>query len=1001
MADGRVVIDTKIDTTGIEKGIRTISTLLKTDLASRALGVLKDAVSFISDETGKLNESIRMASTLFGDYNVNIDELARNLRTLSNETQVAASELGMGLYNALSSGVPGSDSMAEALEFVRKNALAAKAGMAELDPTIRATASVMNSYGLTVADTDRILGVMMNTQNLGITTIRELSTTLAQVIPTAASFGVSFEQVGAALATMTAMGTQTAQATTGLNSMLAELGKQGQQAYENLGDAAEGAGLGRKNFQELTKEGYSLGDVLKLMADHAERNGKNLIDMFGSVEAGRAAMQLTTNDGEKFVTFLESMYHTEGMVETASKTVMTETQRLETAIRNAASTVGNKFLPAWNGIAGILADTVTSLSGNRDTAGELKTALENLETATQNYKKAQDDAKNSTDELTLSMRDQSATALRNAAREYVKAYETAVADIEDAEYNLKTASHELNTIEINNKALNEMAERLTGIKDNAIAAREELARMAAAGELKNSDFNTYSDLVAALNDSQEIVDGYLLQLEKARDVQNNAIAELVEGYSEGIIEISAFRDANYDLYSTIVKLSGAYEEGYASQEAFLNTDNFSEFADEELKRLEDLREEVEEGSSKWYVYSGAIAAVTTKMRALGIAANELEVKPKVEGGGTSTQGTSTSGTSSSGTGNRYTDLEKSFNDSVTLSKVSDDFDRLEMQISKTKASIKELVEDYGMDENSEEVQFHMMLLADLEKQVEKTRAAAEAAAQGTADDNRTITDTLRDIGSIMQDTFSFESMYGVLQSSVQALVDTLSGAKERINELTEEISESESELLELEEELADAQARRDEDAIEALEEQIDAKKKIIETNKEEKESLESGAEGWKAFGKVALQALAEVLYGLGAQLAAQAVLEMVKGNLGGAGLAAGGSVAALAAGAAVDYAAGSFEKGGIVPPVAGVNSYSGDNLIARVNAGELILNRAQQENLSGYLASLEAQRTMVAPQGPSITVNMQGAYIYGLNEPAVGKAIYDNIRTLQMEGVIR
>lgn len=45
--------------------------------------------------------------------------------------------------------------------------------------------------------------------------------------------------------------------------------------------------------------------------------------------------------------------------------------------------------------------------------------------------------------------------------------------------------------------------------------------------------------------------------------------------------------------------------------------------------------------------------------------------------------------------------------------------------------------------------------------------------------------------------------------------------------------------------------------------------------------------------------------------------------------------------------AGSYADGGIIPG----NSFSGDNQIASVNAGELILSRSQQANIAGQLQS--------------------------------------------------
>ena len=240
MYDGEIRIDTRIDTSGVDKGldemqgkvshsIKGLSAIVKGAGLASAFAAISKGISGVAKSTKALEDSIRKASTLFGDVSVNVDGLRQKILNLSSETGIAADEIGGALYEALSSGVPVTEDMGEAMTFLESAAKAAKGGFADLTGTVTATAAVINAYGMSMEDAERVQGVLIQTQNKGMTTIGKLATGLARVIPTAASFGVSLEQIGAALATTTAAGTQTDEAITGLNSLLSELGKQGQQ----------------------------------------------------------------------------------------------------------------------------------------------------------------------------------------------------------------------------------------------------------------------------------------------------------------------------------------------------------------------------------------------------------------------------------------------------------------------------------------------------------------------------------------------------------------------------------------------------------------------------------------------------------------------------------------------------------------------------------------------------------------------------------------------------
>lgn len=307
--------------------------------------------------------SMAKASTLFGDVNVNSDELNQKMIALSSSTGVAASELGESLYNALSAGIPATEDMSEAVDFLDSSTKLAKAGFTDVDTAMSATVKTMNAYGLGVEEADRIQKVLIQTQNKGITTVGELGSVLAQVTPTAAAMGVQFEQVGAGLAVMTAQGTPAAQATTQLNSLFAELGKNGTVAQKSLASATDGTKYAGKSFQELMEAGVPLNEVLGLIRDSADKSGLSMLDMFSSVEAGKAALSMTGENASAFTDALASMSTEADVVGAAYEKVSNTFAENSNKIKNTAKNLG---IAIYQDIDGPLADTTKSLSGMMD-----------------------------------------------------------------------------------------------------------------------------------------------------------------------------------------------------------------------------------------------------------------------------------------------------------------------------------------------------------------------------------------------------------------------------------------------------------------------------------------------------------------------------------------------------------------------------------------------------------------------------------------------------------
>lgn len=291
------------------------------------------------------------ASTLMQGTPEELQKVSDEIIAVSNETGLAAEDVSNAVYSALSAGID----QADAVAFVGDSAKLAAAGFTDVDTAMSAVAKTMNAYGMDASHTDEIQKVLIQTQNKGITTVGELGASLAQVTPTAAAFGVSFDQVGASLATMTAQGTPTAQATTQLNSLIAELGKNGTIAANNLEKAAEGTEWAGMSFAEMQANGATLNDVLGMMSTAANESGLSMVDMFSSIEAGKAALSIFNGEGATFLENLDAMTTDEDVVgqayEQVTDTLEHQIEVLKNLGQNFMINVGKKILPYVKDIA--------------------------------------------------------------------------------------------------------------------------------------------------------------------------------------------------------------------------------------------------------------------------------------------------------------------------------------------------------------------------------------------------------------------------------------------------------------------------------------------------------------------------------------------------------------------------------------------------------------------------------------------------------------------------
>lgn len=312
----------------------------------------------------ELEDAMKTVATLPGVVSGSVEQQAAQLeeytdavREASDVTHVAAEDLAMAQYSAISAGA----SAAESVYMVERSAKAAKAGLSDVETVIDGATSALNAWGDAAGGIDHVLDAMIVAQNEGKTTVGDLASQIGQVTGLAPALGVALDEVLAAVAALTKGGVQTSSAINGLKAVMSNVMKPTAEAREE----AKKLGL---EFSATALQAQGLTGFLESVMDATNGDSESLAKLFGSVEGLSQIMALGTTQAEEYARILDVIGASTGVVDEAfAMRTSSKAEQLSGSLnrlRNSGSQLAENLFPA--------VDAVTDLIGGAaDVIGDM------------------------------------------------------------------------------------------------------------------------------------------------------------------------------------------------------------------------------------------------------------------------------------------------------------------------------------------------------------------------------------------------------------------------------------------------------------------------------------------------------------------------------------------------------------------------------------------------------------------------------------------------------
>lgn len=600
-------------------GIEALASALAAAGIAKTVKEIADELTECTEAAAGFETAMAKVSTLADTSVVPLDTLKAQFTALSSETGVSVNALAEAAYQALSAGVD----TANVVNFVSTATKTSVAGFTEASTAVDVLTTALNAYKLEGSESERVASMLVKTQDEGKTSVGELAANMGRVIPTAAAYNVSLENLTTAYALLTKNGMNTAISTTNLSAMLDELGKNGSNVSDIIKEQTG------KSFAELMGSGATLSDVISVLSDSVDGNSTAFSNLWSSSTAGKAALSLLNSGADEFNATLGKMEKASGSVDRNFQTMADTTefahQRMVTATNNLQIAIGDALNPALEKLYNTGADAfgwasdfvaenpwlVQALTGAAVAVGLLSGGIAAYTAVTAAAKVAQD-------ALNLSMGLCPIVAVTAAVGALVFAVGSWISSLGSADKETKEFTESLKESKQAHEELTESMEERQANTENLLAALEaELA----VEEKTAVQKDTILDLIAQLNEA-------VPELSLAYDEQNDALVGLTEAEVEAMIQRAAAQEEYEAQVSRLSELRTEQEEinarlqeaeaalAEAQEAGAWNTRALQNNVDELTKAYEANQAEIaslEEESAAYAEWQKASQTATTEM----------------------------------------------------------------------------------------------------------------------------------------------------------------------------------------------------------------------------------------------------------------------------------------------------------------------------------------------------------------------------------------------------